>query len=153
MASQATSAARLSAVVPGATPYPAGTACFAVLPGLFLSAWFGVFVLVPFLPCHHCTGFSVSHCPLFYILSWSLPSPALGPVNVDVRILLCNLEPPPWKAELAGTLTTHQDQARFPLAHAASPCLVESVTLYRIFCYCLKHWGPGTESRPQPAAG
>lgn len=50
MASQATSAARLSAAVPRATLHPAGTACFAVLPGLFLSAWFGVFVLVPFLP-------------------------------------------------------------------------------------------------------
>lgn len=140
MASQATSAASLKCCCTRGHP----ASCW---DRLLCCAAGAVFVCMVWGLCP-CAFSSLS--PLYRILRFPLP-PFLhtlvvaafpSPVNVDVRILLCNLEPPPWKAELAGTLTTHQDQVRFPLAHAASPCLVESVTLYRIFCYCLKHWGP-----------
>lgn len=73
--------------IPGepASPPPTGSRlpCCAT-QALVSSAWFGVFVLVPFLPHHHCTGLSVSPTAPF---SMSLLGPlqshaqghALGP--------------------------------------------------------------------------
>lgn len=149
MASQATSAASLSAAVPGGHPASCWDPALLCRPGCFCLHGLGSLSLCLFFPV---TTVQDSPCfPLPPFLCTLVVAAFPSPVNVDIHILLGNLEPPSWKAELAGTLTTHQDQARFPSAHPSSPCLVDSVTLYRIFCYCRNHWGPGPESRPQPA--